>query len=238
MSFQKSNALDSCSVFLRHIPARVASVVTRSLVENRAPIALPYVDAVQEAVVADIHISNLHQLFKVADFSADDRLFFENIIRAVARTGGDLVSLTPQGIKVVWSSADPVATTSKELLSFATVCTFEVQEMVGKGSAATTGSNDAPATVKAGIAMGRVAIVHAGGRNGHKRHVVVGGPAYHAAADGLRLAGAGEVAVCPESFKVLQENFQHRAMRQRFYVLLRNRDALKQARCCTLPIAA
>ena len=152
--------------------------------------------------------------------------FFESVLKAISRTGGDLINLTPDGLTVVWSP-NPAGTTSKlDLLGYATVCAFEIQEAAGKTSDAS--SKAGPATVKAGIAVGQVFLAHTGGRNGHKRHVIVGGSAHRTAADGLKLAGTGEIAVCPDSFKLLQDSFQHRAMRQRFYVLLRNRDSLNQ----------
>ena len=248
MSFQKNNALESCSLFLRHVPQRVASVVTRSLMRSGAPIALPYLDDIAEGVVVDVHVSNFRELFAADDFEAPDHAYLAAILRAVARTGGDIVSLTPDGLCVVFTNRDAspgfggaatspaagatgaaggaAANSKKALVSCATVCAFDIQDAAGTHPKAAGG----PAiTVKAGISVGRLFLIHAGGRDGHKRRVVVGGAAHRTATHAARLAGTGEITVCPDSFKLLQEQrFQHRAMRQRFYVLLRNRDSLAQ----------
>jgi hypothetical protein len=241
MSFQKNNSLESCSLFLRHVPQRAASVVTRSLMRSGAPIALPYLDDIADGVVVDIHVSNFRELFAADDFEAPDHAYLAAILRAVARTGGDIVSVTPEGLCVVFTNRDTApglatgtagsaggassAASKKALVSCATVCAFDIQDAAGTHPKAAGG----PATVKAGISVGRLFLVHAGGRDGHKRRVVVGGAAHRTATHAARLAGTGEIAVCPDSFKLLQEQrFQHRAMRQRFYVLLRNRDSLAQ----------
>lgn len=69
MSFQKSSALDSCSAILRHIPQRAACVVVQSLLQSGTPIGIPHLDGISEAVVADIQVSNLKELFQAEDFT-------------------------------------------------------------------------------------------------------------------------------------------------------------------------
>jgi hypothetical protein len=227
--------MDMCSTFLRHIPQRVAHVVTHAVVHAGAPLQMPFVDTMEQCVVVDVQCTSFRRILQADDFAAPDSAFLSSVLRSVARTGGDVVSLRANGLCAVWSSNPRGATPVVDLLRAAIVCAFEVQDVAqrlgggdGAGSASPSAAGNSGTSAKAGIAVGRACLVHVGGTNGHKRYVVVAGPAHGTASDAVKLAGSSEIAVCPDSFKLVQDRFQHRAMRQRFYVLLRNRESLDQ----------
>ena len=144
--------MEACKAFLAHIPQRVASVVTHSLLDSSSPVTLPHLDASPDSVVLNVQVSCLPEIVQMEDHTPASVEFLTQVLRAISKTGGDLLTLEGKGITVVFAPQLNNGSTKEELLARAVVCAFDLQAAAGK----MTGSP----TVKAGIALGQVCSSH------------------------------------------------------------------------------
>lgn len=125
--------------------------------------------------------------------------YFEQLVRIIGSQGGDVFKFAGDALVVIWpSSEESLETLARRAIQAA----LEIQKKMHQAEL----SESVVLSVKLGVGVGNVSILHVGGVLNRMEYVAVGNPlaqAFHAE----HSAVAGDIVLSPEAWRLVSGNF-------------------------------
>lgn len=139
--------------------------------------------------------------------------YFGQMAKLIAAEGGDIFKFAGDAMIVLWPDVDDLQTRARR----AGQCALAIQSELHEAKFA----EDVTLSVKIGIGVGRVSVLHLGGALGRMEYVAVGEPLVQAFGAEHHAGGGGDVIMSPATWARVKEFFTPAEMLADGYVKLK-----------------
>lgn len=125
--------------------------------------------------------------------------YFSQMVKLIASEGGDIFKFAGDAMIILWPDVDALELRARR----AAQCALAVQESLHKAALA----EGVTLSVKIGIGVGKVSVLHLGGVLNRMEYVAVGEPLVQAFGAEHHAEAGGEVIVSPEAWSMIENYF-------------------------------
>ena len=133
--------------------------------------------------------------------------YFQQMVKTISSQGGDIFKFAGDAVLVLWPENDNIEETCRRAVQ----CAISFQQELNAAELA----DGVVLSVKVGIGVGQISILHMGGVLNRLEYVAVGDPLVQAF-QAEHHAVSGEVIVSPEIFSLVKGYFTTKTVRHRF----------------------